>query len=198
MVLFFYLLYNKFEVKQMKIFIGCSSSNDISNEYRDDCNKLLNILFEEDNELVFGASDTGIMGDAYNVALSNKRNVIGICPELYKDDFKKLKCNKEITTKVVSERTDGLIKESDVLLFLPGGVGTVYEFFSALESKRSHEHSKKIIIYNCNNYFDELIKLLEKMYSENFTSIYVKDMYFISSDINEIVKYINDMDIKKG
>lgn len=181
----------------MRIFVGCSSSDKISNEYRDDCNQLLNILFEGDNDLVFGASDTGIMGDAYNVALSNKRNVIGICPELYKDDFMKLKCNKEITTKVVSERTDSLIKESDVLLFLPGGVGTVYEFFSSLESKRSHEHSKKIIIYNCNNYFNELIKLLEKMYSENFTSSYVRDMYFISSDINEIVKYINDMDIKK-
>lgn len=180
----------------MRIFVGCSSSDYISNEYRDNCNNLLNILFEEDNDLVFGASDTGIMGDAYNVALSNKRSVIGICPELYKDDFKKLKCNTEITTKVVSERTDSLIKESDVLLFLPGGVGTVYEFFSALESKRSHEHNKKIVIYNCNNYFDELIRLLDKMYNENFTSSYVKDMYFISNDINEIVKYINDMDIK--
>lgn len=180
----------------MKIFVGCSSSNDISNKYRDACNELLNILFERENDLVFGASDTGIMGDAYSIALRKKRNIIGICPELYKDDFKKLRCSKEIITNIVSERTDSLINESDVLLFLPGGFGTIYEFFSALESKRSHEHNKEIIIYNCDNYFDKLILLLDKMYSEKFAKNYLKELYFISDDMDEIVKYINDIDIK--
>ena len=48
----------------------------------------------------------------------------------------------------IIDRTDGLIRESDVLLFLPGGFGSVYELFTAIESKRCHEHDRSIIIYN--------------------------------------------------
>ena len=132
----------------MKIFVGCSASEDIPGKYRLDCNMLLDELFRENNDLVFGACNSGIMSDAYMSALGHGRNIVGICPEAYVDDFKDLKCTTEITTKNVNERTDGLIRESDVLLFLPGGFGSVYELFTAIESKRCHEHSREIIIYN--------------------------------------------------
>ena len=174
----------------MKIFVGCSSKNEISNKYKDECFKLLEKLFIE-NDLVFGAFDGGIMGISYNEALKNKREIIGICPDTYKEDFKTLKCSKEIITKNVSERIDKLILESDISLFLPGGLGTVNELFMFLESKRSHEFDKPIIIYNCCGFFDELLLFLEKIYNESFTMDYIKDSYFISNNINEILNYIS-------
>ena len=105
----------------MRIFVGCSASEEIPNKYREDSKELLNELFKQENDLVFGACNSGIMADAYNIALDNKRDIVGICPEAYIHDFKELKCTEEIITKNVNERTDGLIRESDVLLFLPGG-----------------------------------------------------------------------------
>lgn len=182
----------------MKIFVGCSSSNDIPNQYREDCKLLLNDLFERDNDLVFGACNSGIMGDSYNGALKNNRDIIGICPEAYKDDFKELKCTSEITTKTVSERTDSLINESEVLLFLPGGIGTIYELFTSIESKRCHEHDRAIIIYNSCNCYDELFVFLDKLYGESFTNDYVKQNYFISSSKEEIISYINTMKREKN
>ncbi len=175
----------------MKIFVGCSSSNDIPIQYREDCEILLNELFNSNNDLVFGAYNLGIMGDSYNIALNNNRKIIGICPEAYRDDFKELRCTTEITTKSVSERTDRLISESDALLFLPGGIGTVYELFTSIESKRCHEHDKAIIIYNSCNYYDELFSFLDKLYDENFANEYVKKNYFISNSKEEIISYIN-------
>ena len=186
------------EVITLKIFVGCSSSNDIPNQYREDCKHLLNDLFERDNALVFGACNSGIMGDSYNSALNNNRDIIGICPEAYKDDLKELKCKSKITTKTVSERTDNLINESEVLLFLPGGIGTVYELFTSIESKRCHEHDRAIIIYNSCNYYDELFVFLDKLYGENFTNDYVKQKYFISSSKEEIISYINTMKREKN
>lgn len=177
----------------MKIFVGCSSSNNIPSQYKDDCKILLNQLFEKDNDLVFGACNLGIMGDSYNSALDNSRQIIGICPEAYKEDFKELKCTTEITTKTVSERTDNIINESDILLFLPGGIGTIYELFTSIESKRCHEHEKTIIIYNSLNYYDKLFSFLDKIYGENFTADYVKQNYFMSNDKEEILSYINTM-----
>lgn len=112
----------------MKIFVGCSSKNEIPDKYKNDCTKLLERLFL-DNDLVFGAYDSGLMGISYHEALKNKKEVIGICPDAYKEDFKDLNCTKEIVTKNVSERIDNLISESDICLFLPGGIGTLTNYF---------------------------------------------------------------------
>lgn len=112
----------------MKLFIGCSSSNDILEKYINDCKNLLEILLK-DNTLVFGASNLGLMGLSYNTAVNLGSDVIAVAPEAYKDGFKSLNCTKEILTKTVNNRTDRLILESDLILFLPGGIGTVYEFF---------------------------------------------------------------------
>lgn len=175
----------------MKIFIGCSSSNNIPKEYIDDCKRLLDELMEK-NDLVFGACNSGLMGIAYNTTLSAGGNITGICPEAYKDDFKSLECNTEITTKSVSERTDNMISLSDALVFLPGGIGTIYELFTAIESKRCHEFDKPIVIYNANGYFDKLLEFMDKIYGEKFSGLKDKRNYLVTDSVLSILYYINN------
>ncbi len=175
----------------MKLFIGCSSSNDIPKEYVDNSKVLLEELMKK-NDLVFGACNSGLMGLAYNIAHNAGRNITGICPETYKDDFKELECNIEITTKSVSERTDEVISSSDVLIFLPGGIGTIYELFTAIESKRCHEFNKPIVIYNCNGYFDKLLEFMDKIYGEKFSKSKDKRNYLVTDSISSILYYINN------
>lgn len=175
----------------MKLFIGCSSSNNIPTEYFDDCKVLLEELMKE-NDLVFGACNSGLMGLAYNTTLKANGNITGICPEAYKDDFKTLKCDTEITTKSVSERTDSVISSSDALIFLPGGIGTIYELFTAIESKRCHEFNKPIVIYNSNGYFDKLLEFMDKVYSEKFSGFKDKRNYLVTDSISSILYYINN------
>ena len=175
----------------MKLFIGCSSSNDIPTEYFNDCKVLLEELMKE-NDLVFGACNSGLMGLAYNTTLKANGNITGICPEAYKDDFKTLKCDTEITTKSVSERTDTVISSSDALIFLPGGIGTIYELFTAIESKRCHEFNKPIVIYNSNGYFDKLLEFMDKVYSEKFSGFKDKRNYLVTDSISSILYYNNN------
>ena len=175
----------------MKLFIGCSSSNNIPTEYFDDCKVLLEELMKE-NDLVFGACNSGLMGLAYNTTLKANGNITGNCPEAYKDDFKTLKCDTEITTKSVSERTDSVISSSDALIFLPGGIGTIYELFTAIESKRCHEFNKPIVIYNSNGYFDKLLEFMDKVYSEKFSGFKDKRNYLVTDSISSILYYINN------
>lgn len=175
----------------MKLFIGCSSSNNIPQEYFEDCRILLEELMKE-NDLVFGACNSGLMGLAYNTTLKANGSITGICPEAYKDDFKTLKCNTEITTKSVSERTDSVISSSDALVFLPGGIGTIYELFTAIESKRCHEFNKPIVIYNSNGYFDKLLEFMDKVYSEKFSGFKDKRNYLVTDSISSILYYINN------
>ncbi len=151
----------------MKIFVGCSSSENIDEKYLKGSKELLDLVLK-DNDLVFGACNKGIMGLAYDSAISHGRQVIGICPEAYKEDFKSLNCTKEIVTNSVSERTNKLIEESDILLFLPGGIGTYFELFSAIEGKRCHEFNKLIILFNSNGFFDKFKEMLIENYENGF------------------------------
>lgn len=176
----------------MNILIGCSSREDIPEKYKQDCKQYLEELFKEDNNLVFGADNKGFMGLSYEIAKKNSRKIIGVCPELYKDDFKNLDCTTEIVTKTVVERTEQMIKNSEALIFIPGGLGTVYELFTAIETKRSHEHNKPIIIYNSCNYYDKLISLLEKMYEENFASRKWTELYHITDNAKDTLAYIEE------
>jgi len=183
----------KGEDLDMKIFVGCSSSNNIPEKYLNDSKMCLNDLFACGYDLVFGACNNGIMGIAYNCALKNGGQVTGICPELFKDDFKNLNCTTEILTSSISERTDKMIEEADVLLFLPGGYGTIYELWTAIESKRSHEFDKPIIIYNFNNFFDEMLRFSEKMVRENFVSSSDSSVYCVFDSPEDVVSYIKNL-----
>lgn len=175
----------------MKLFIGCSSSDDIQEIYNTDCSNYLEELFKLDNELVFGAYNKGLMAISYNIALKYNRKITGITPKIFVDALKDLECNEEIITTNISRRTDNLIEESDALIFLPGGIGTIYELFTSIESKRSGEFNKPIIIYNSNHFFDKLLLFLEDIYKEKFTSLSVKDTYHISESATDTIEYLN-------
>lgn len=177
----------------MNIFVGCSASSNIPSIYNDKSSKLLNKLFAMDYNLVFGACNSGIMKIAHDTAVNNKKDVVGIVPKAYEHDLKTLKCTEEIVTNNINERTSKVIEKSDILLFLPGGIGSVYELFMAIETKRCHEHKKAIIIYNVNGLYDKLLEFLDKLYEENFARMDAKNLYFVSDNEEEIVKLIQNI-----
>lgn len=181
----------------MKIFIGCSSRDDIPKKYYDDCKDVLKELFIGENELVFGGCGKGLMGLSYDVAKNNKCKIYGIYPEIYKNETSNLECFL-IPVKTISERTNKIIELSDVMIFLPGGIGTIYELFTSIESMRGSEHNKPIIIYNPFNFFDGMLSQLNKMYDEKFLSSLDNSNYFVCNNKDEIITYLNNyQDINK-
>lgn len=174
----------------MKLFIGLSASSLIDKKYYEESRKFLNIIMKN-NDLVFGGCKSGLMSLAYDITKESNNKVIGICPERYKNDFLELSCDREIITDNISSRTNELFKEADALIFLPGGIGTIQELFSAIEFKRCHEFDKPIVIYNINNYFDKLLMFLDNVYQEKFARLVDKELYLVSTNIEEIKKYLN-------
>ena len=147
----------------MKIFIGCSSNPNIPQSFFEDCEKFLKQILLN-NDIVFGVCSDGLMGTVYRVAKQNGNKIIGICPKIYKDNFISITCDEKILTDSIFERIDRIIDESDAIVFLPGGIGTLHELFSFIELKRNNQFDKPIIIYNYNHFFDELILFFEKYY----------------------------------
>jgi len=176
----------------MKIGVCCSSSGNIDKRYIESSKRILTQIFEKENDLVFGAMNNGIMGAAYKAAKENNRQVIGIAPEIYKDDFKELECDKEILTKDINSRIDKLTENSDILMFMPGGVGTLHELMTAIERKRSKEFNKPIIVCNDTGFFNELLKMLDKVYTQRFTDYgSMRFNYNVANDSRTVIDLVN-------
>ncbi len=176
-------------VNRMRIFIGCGSSDDVDSIYFTESKRFLDLLLRN-NDLIFGAYDKGLMRECLDTAKKYNRKVVGVCPITYKDDIKHLNCNEEIITDTIIDRTKVLIHDSDAIVFLPGGIGTINEIFAAIDSKRTNEINKPILFFNINHYYDKLFAFLDTLYFEKFSSDIIKECYFITDDINEALEYL--------
>ena len=174
----------------MKIFVCCSANNTIKDEYLNDCQNALKYVLQ-DNDLVFGAYNKGLMSVCYDIANYNNRSVSGVCPKVYENDFKELKCDNKIITDDIIDRTKKLINISDAIIILPGGFGTLNELITSIDSKRCEEINKPIIIYNSYGYYDKLFEFFDKIYKEKFSEYNIKDCYHISNSIEDTINYLN-------
>ena len=173
----------------MKLFISCSSQDSVKEIYKEKAKELASIL-SKDNDLVFGSSNHGLMGIVYKEFLNNKRHITGICYKVYENLLDELELNEVIKVDSLAESTKALIDNSDALIFMPGAYGTIEELIETIELKRTNIHDKKIVIYNINNYFDELIKTFEKTYDEGCVRTKYSDLVLLTDDINKVIEYI--------
>ena len=78
-------------------------------------------------------------------------------------------------------------EDSEVILILPGGLGSFYDLFRAIES------NKKIILYNKDFFYTPIIKKLYELYEDGIESRGPSEYMYIESEINEIIKKLEEM-----
>ena len=171
----------------MKIFIGCSSHENIKNIYKETANKLGEYLAKNNNDLLIGGTD-GLMGIIITKFNKYKRNIEVISVKNYYDNidptYNKHTCNS------VNDRKNYIINNADIFLFMPGGIGTIDEILSTIETKRSKQHNKPIIIININNYYNDLKTTLDNTYKEKFADISNKNNYKFIDKLDDVYKFI--------
>lgn len=174
----------------MNICMACGFSNSIEDKYYEACKGLISNLMKDNNSLVFGACGDGMMGYAYTIAKYYNRKVTAIVPKVFKKDLEKIPCEEVVITNNIGERTNALANYSDALLILPGGTGTIYEFFAFVEMKRGQEFDKPIVVYNKCGLFDDALEIINKLCKERFADESVKDLYFVTDNEIDVINYI--------
>ena len=175
----------------MKIFVSCSSQDSIDDIYKDKALELAKEI-SVDNDFVFGCSNHGLMGIFYREFIKNNRYITGICYELYKDLLDELKLNEIIMVKSLNESNNELIKNSDVILILPGAYGSLSETISTIELVRTKVYDKKIIFYNINGFYDDLFNLFDKMYECGATKNNYRNILKVCNTKEDVMKEIRD------
>jgi len=173
----------------MKIFISCSSSDEINEEYKVVSKYLIDEI-SKDNDLVFGCTNRGLMGICYNSFLNNQRKIYGICNQVYKEDLKDLKLDETLYVNSFEEANIIFGEISDLILILPGSFGTLSEFIDLMEEKRTGIHNKDIVIFNVNGFYDDLINMFNKINNNVSNKYDFNSLCKVFTTSDEIIEYI--------
>lgn len=151
----------------MKVFISGSVEEDIDEKYISESKKYA-VILSNNYDLVFSGTAKGIFKGVYEVFKNNNKEIYAIAPKLFKDDLNDIESNNKIIVEDEREQYKYFI-DSDLIVVLPGGFGTLSELFYIINNKRNDLIKADVILVNINGYYDDVINLLEKVYKEKFS-----------------------------
>lgn len=171
----------------MKICIYGSSSKTTPKEFTDVGYELGLKIASNNHSLVFGGGNDGMMGAVAKGVHDNGGYITAIAPywiNEFDDPF--MGCDEKIKTDSLGERKKLFLEKSDIFIIVPGGTGTLDEFFEVLILKDLNRHSKKIILFNINHFYDNMIEMILKIHDEGMISEGSLDSFEVVDSIDEI------------
>ncbi len=176
-----------------KIAVFCSSMPNENIKYMTLAYKTGKEIAHSQNILVWGGTREGMMGEVYRGSNDLGGYEIGVIPKFLDDLGVKATEGVEeiIITENFSKRKDKLL-QSDGFIILPGGFGTLEEISQALVQKQLKLINKPIIFINVENFWDPLLQVFEKFYSEGTANPKYSMLYKIMTDVREAIKYIEE------
>ncbi len=176
-------------MKRLTIF--CGSSNGSNQIFVDEAYKLGKKLAENKIELVYGGANVGLMGVIADSVLENNGVAIGVLPNFLKKievEYKGL--SQLILVDSMHERKAKMNDLSDGVIALPGGFGTLEEFFEMLTWAQLGLHKKPIAIYNIDGFYDDLLQFIKSMVTKGFLKQENYDMLIVSDDVDDLFEKI--------
>ena len=179
-------------LSQRRICVYCGSSRGEDSVYAKAAEALGREIACNNNTLVYGGAKIGLMGILADTVLAEGGSVIGVMPnnladlEIAHDGLSELFLCQDMHArkKKMSELSDGFIA-------MPGGLGTLDEFFEIWTWAQLGIHSKPIGIFNVDSYFDPMIFFIEKAISAGFIKPGHTSSLIIEDQAENLVKLVN-------
>lgn len=174
----------------MNILVGGTQSNQIPAGYYKIVDALVENIKVHKDHLIYGGGSTGLVGKLGVECLNQDEETIAVVPNCYKQNMKGLEAKNLIVTDTVLRRTSKLIKQADLAIFLPGGTGTLQEFFCAIELKRGGEFDHPIVLVNDMGYYNALLNQLDKALTEGFSTYELRNCFDVVNNQEELIQYV--------
>ncbi|KGR75240.1 LOG family protein [Ureibacillus manganicus] len=175
----------------MNVAIYCGSQTGKNPIYIEKAKELGEQLAKAGLGIVYGGSTVGLMGAVADSALAHKGRVIGIMPEhLQKRELTHLNLTEIHIVDSMHSRKAKMADLADSYIALPGGCGTLDEYFEIFTWAQIGLHAKPVILYNINGFYGALIQHFEKMLDEGFIREEQRSILQVASSVDEIIKIL--------
>jgi cytokinin riboside 5'-monophosphate phosphoribohydrolase len=175
----------------MNIAVFCSSSNSISDHYKQAAFHLGELIAESQNKLVYGGATGGLMDAVANGTKSKNGEIIGVISQaIIKMNRQSTLPTELITVETLSDRKMKMKTLTDVFVVLPGSYGTLDEMLDIVASGVVGEHKKPLIIVNQDGFYDQFLNQINLMRNEMFIPAEEKYKPIIAQDIHHCMELI--------
>ena len=181
-----------------RITVFCGSSIGSEQIFEQKAKLLGQKLAIENIGLVYGGANVGLMGAVADGVLMEKGHVIGVLPKFLKSkEIAHTGLTELILVDTMHERKTKMNDLCEGVIALPGGFGTLEEFFEMLTWGQLGLHKKPIGILNINGFYDALISLLHTMVEKGFLKEVNHQMVLISDDIDDLLNKMKNYEAPK-
>jgi uncharacterized protein (TIGR00730 family) len=140
-------------------------------------------------ELVYGGGHNGLMGIVADAALQAGGRVVGIIPQALVDkEYAHRGCTELHIVRTMHERKHMMAERSDAFLALPGGIGTLEEFFEVWTWRQLGYHDKPIGLLNHHGFYDGLLEFLQQTVSSGFMGPWQMDLVQVEQTPDPLLK----------
>jgi len=174
--------------KLNSVCVYCGSNFNGDPELRKAIKQLADVLVRQNIKMVYGGGSVGVMGVIADDILQAGGTVTGVIPQFLMD---KEVGHKGVTEMIITEnmhqRKQKMADLSDGFIILPGGFGTLEEFFEVLTWLQLGLHNKPIGVLNVNGFYDPLFAQMEMMVQSKFLKSVNRDLVFNEADAEVLV-----------
>lgn len=174
------------------IGVFCGSNTGYEEVFINKTRELAGYLVSQKVKVVFGGGKVGLMGVLADEMMRANGECIGVIPEFLKTkEVVHDKITEVVITENMHDRKLRMYALADAFIILPGGLGTLDELFEISTWSQLGLHSKPIIIYNINGYYDPLIEQLKKMVKCGFLNSTNLELMKIAGNLEEVKIALN-------
>lgn len=175
-----------------KIAVFCGSSDGASPAYKEGAVQLGKELARRGITLVYGGASVGIMGTVADAVLEAGGQVIGVIPQMLEDrEISHRGLTELIVVGSMHERKMKMAELADGFIALPGGPGTMEEYFEIFTWAQLGLHQKPCGILNVNGYYDLLISFFDHMNEQQFLQDKYRAMALVAASPDELIEKFN-------
>jgi uncharacterized protein (TIGR00730 family) len=178
-------------MKRVCVFLGSSPGSDP--RYAQTAVELGRELAARDLELVYGAGSVGLMGVLADAALAAGGRVTGVIPErLIAREAGHSTLSELHVVATMHARKAKMAELADAFVAMPGGLGTLEEFFEALTWAQLGYHNKPIGLLQVQGYFERLLEFLDHTVTSGFVAARHRQLFIVEDSVPALLDALRD------
>ena len=176
-----------------KIAVFCSASENIDCIYMQKAEEFGAWMGETGKWLIYGGTNQGLMEVLARASKAHGGFVMGVIPSIV-EERGRVSDLLDVTFKTenLSDRKDVMLREAEIAVALPGGVGTLDEIFHVMASATIGYHHKQVILYNVNGFWDGVINFLNGLEQQHFAHGPLGYYFKVANTFDELVKILDN------
>lgn len=173
------------------IAVFCAASDTVASPYVQAAREVGELIGSLGCALVYGGARAGLMEVTAAAAKSAGAHIVGVVPLVLEERNRVSELlDEKIHTRDLSERKDIMVQRSDVLVALPGGIGTLDEVFHTMAAATIGFHKKRVVLYNVCGFWDGLLGVLQQMSQGTFVRGNLSDYLVVINSLSELKEII--------